>query len=121
MSETARVKVTPVRTKGEGLVGRAVNVGGVAGAALLMIVALARAHSAHLPETAYPFAIGRLRDDLAEGSPIALAMAACVVLVLTPTARMLVLTIYLGAQKRWVFACAALVVVGILTAAFAIA
>ena len=121
MSPAADVKVVPVRTKGEGIVGRALNAGAVFGAALLMGVAVWRAGDAQGTDPAYPFHWKHLADDVRQGNPIALGMAACLLLILTPTLRMLVLAVYLTLQRRIAFAMAAALVVGILTAAFVLA
>ena len=121
MNGNADVKAMPVRTKGEGVVGRALNAGAVFGAAVLMAVAVWRAGDVKGSDSAYPLAWARLADDVRQGSPIALGMAACLLLILTPTLRMLVLAVYLTLQRRPAFAMAAALVVGILTAAFVFA
>jgi hypothetical protein len=60
-----------------------------------------------------------LADDLRAGSPSALGMAACLLLVLTPVVRMGILAVYLAIQRRYAFSAAAAVVVAILAAAYA--
>lgn len=116
MNETPRP--TSVRTKGEGLVGRTVNVVAVFGSLALMIVAVSRAPSVDGGAGAYGLDLRQLSADLFRGRPAALSMAACLAITLTPLVRMLVLAVYLWWQRRRGFSAAAFAVVGILTAAY---
>lgn len=111
----------PKRTQGEGAVGRAVNGAGVYGGAALMLVAVLWGASAGAPGAPMRFAPSVLREEIAKGSPAAWAAVACAILVATPFLRMGFLAASLAAQRRTGFALAALAVVAILVAAFALA
>ena len=108
----------PRRTKGEGPIGRMVNLGGVFGAATLMVIAIARVAAERVDDPPLRFEPAIVREELAKGNPAAYAAMACVMLAITPPLRVLVLAIYLAIQKRYGFALLGFAVVAILATGF---
>ena len=74
----------PRRTKGEGPIGRMVNLGGVFGAATLMVIAIARVAAERVDDPPLRFEPAIVREELAKGNPAAYAAMACVMLAITP-------------------------------------
>ncbi|MFN0205583.1 MAG: DUF1634 domain-containing protein [Planctomycetota bacterium] len=107
----------PQRTRGEGAVGRFITLGGVFGALLLMIVALAKSIDSTTEDAPYVFHVDTFIQGVVDGRPDALAAAGCVLLVMTPLFRIIWITIMLTASKRGRFAAAAACVLAILVAA----
>lgn len=110
--------LAPRRTQGEGPVGRMITVGGVGAAAAMMIISIIKSAGSTVAAEPHTFSHAILRKEFSGGDPRAWAAAACILLVITPSLRMLWLILMLSGSKRPGFAFAAFIVLLALLAGF---